>query len=59
MENNPYQEWKRKMKVGGLLLIILSILITLFISFLYKYSFICFDPELCRRAERPLIQLPP
>gem|GEM_PF-6069350 len=33
--------------MGGILAVVLSILISLFLYYLYKYSFICFNLELC------------
>ena len=54
-----YIDWKKRIIIGGILFIIISILITLLMNFFSKYSFICLDPELCAKADRPLIQIRP
>jgi len=43
------------LKRGGLIAAIISFLVSLIILFLYRFSFICLDPELCSKADRPLI----
>ena len=50
---------KKYLKVSGIVAVMLSILISLFLYYLYKYTFICFDPELCGRVDRPMIQIHP
>jgi len=45
---------KKYLKVGGVVAVILSILISFFLYYLYRFTFICFDPELCSKVDRPM-----
>jgi len=42
------------LKKGGIIAAIVTLLVTLFIIFLYRFSFICLDPELCEGLDNPL-----
>jgi len=50
---------KKYLKAGGIVAVILSILISFFLYYLYRFTFICFDPELCSKADKPMIQIHP
>lgn len=41
--------------MGGIVGAIISLLISLFLIYLSRFSFICLDPDLCNRADKPLI----
>ena len=58
MEEEFVNKSKRILKVGGIAALVLSILISLFLYYLYKFSFLCFDTELCNRLDTPMIQIP-
>jgi len=49
----------RDIVTGGIVSVIISILISLFLCYLYRFTFICFDPELCERIKEPMIQISP
>ena len=59
MKDEFIEKAKKYFKVGGILAVILSILISIFLYYLYRFTFICFDPELCGKADRPMIQIRP
>lgn len=48
---------KKHLQTGGIAAAIIAILITLFIRYLYKYSFICLDPEICEKIKEPMLQM--
>jgi len=50
---------KKYLKVSGVVAVLLSILISFFLYYLYRFTFICFDPELCNKVDRPMIQIRP
>lgn len=43
------------LKKGGIIAVIITFLVSLFIFYLYQFSFICLDPERCENLEKPLI----
>jgi len=47
METDLLNVWKKRMKAGGVLLLIISLLISLLTALAYKYSFICYIPKYC------------
>jgi len=47
------------LKKGGIIAAIITLLVSLFIIFLYRFSFICLDPELCERLDKPLVVIQP
>lgn len=55
MSNQLQEKVIANLKRGGLIAVIISLLVSLIIILLYRFSFICLDPELCAKAERPLI----
>jgi len=57
MLNEQIQKEKSYIKTGGIAAAIIAILITLFIRYLYKYSFICLDPEICEKIKEPMLQM--
>jgi hypothetical protein len=48
---------KKYLKIGGIVAVIFSILISFFLYYLYRFTFICFDTKLCSEADRPIIQI--
>ncbi len=48
---------KNHIKTGSIVAAIIAILITLFLHYLYKYTFICLDPEICEKIKEPMLQL--
>jgi hypothetical protein len=59
MRDEFIEKAKKNLRVGGVIALILSILISLFLYYLYRFTFICFDPELCYKNDRPIIQIRP
>jgi hypothetical protein len=59
MLDDQIEKAKRYLQTGGIIAAIIVILITLFIRYLYKYTFICLDPEICEKIEEPMLQIPP
>ena len=59
MQNEQIEKAKRHLQTGGIAAAIIAILITLFLHFLYKYTFICLDPEICERIKEPMLQISP
>jgi len=57
MRGEFIEKVKKYLKVGGIVAVILSILISFFLYYLYRFTFICLDPDLCRKADKPLIQI--
>ena len=55
MSNDLQEKLAANLKRGGVVAAIITLLVSLFIIFLYRFSFICLDPELCARADKPLI----
>lgn len=52
------KDFKKYIKIGGIGGFILAILIWIFLSFLYKYSFMCFIPHFCNEIDVPTSQRP-
>lgn len=55
MSNQHQEKLIANLKRGGVIAAIISFLVSLIILFLHRFSFICLDPELCGKADRPLI----
>jgi len=49
---------RKYFKVGALIALILSMLLSVLVYLLQKASFICLDPKYCANLDRPLIQVP-
>jgi len=43
------------LKKGGIIATIITFIVSLIIILLYRFSFICLDPELCEDLDKPLI----
>ena len=59
MLNEQIEKAKRHLQTGGIAAAIIAILITLFLHYLYKYTFICLDPEICEKIKEPMLQISP
>ncbi len=59
MQEEQIEKAKKHLQAGGIIAAIIVILITLFIRYLYKYTFICLYPEICEKIEEPMLQIPP
>ena len=59
MVDDFIEKAKRYLRVGSIVMLILSILISILINYLLKFSFICFDPDLCKKSSEPLVVIPP
>lgn len=55
MSDNHMAKLKTILLMGGIVGAIISLLISLFLIYLSRFSFICLDPDLCNRADKPLI----
>jgi len=55
MSNQLQEKVIVNLKRGGLIAVIISLLVSLIIILLYRFSFICLDPELCGKADRHLM----
>jgi hypothetical protein len=55
MSDYPFEKGVTNIKKVGVIAVIIAFLISLFFIFLSRFSFICLDPELCDRADKPLI----
>ena len=59
MLDEQIEKAKKYIQTGGIVTVIITILITLFLHCLYKYTFICLDPEKCEKIKEPMLQMPP
>jgi len=59
MLNEKIEKAKKHIQTGGIAAAIIAILMTLFLHYLYKYTFICLDPEICERIKEPMLQISP
>jgi len=59
MLDEKIEKAKKHLQNGGIAAAIIAILITLFLHYLYKYTFICLDPEICDRIKEPMLQISP
>ena len=59
MLDEQIEKARKYLKTGGIVTLIIAILITLFLHFLYKYTFICLDPEICEKIKEPMLQISP
>ena len=59
MLDEKIEKAKKLLQTGGIVAAIITILITLFLHYLYKYTFICLDPEICDRIKEPMLQISP
>jgi len=57
MLDEKIEKAKKHLQTGGIVAAIIAILITLFLRYLYKYTFICLDPEICERIKEPMLQM--
>jgi hypothetical protein len=55
MSENLKAKVAEDLKKGGIVAAIITLLVSLFIIYLYRFSFICLDPELCGKLDKPLI----
>jgi hypothetical protein len=55
MSNDLQEKVAANLKKGGVIAAIITLLVSLIIIFLYRFSFICLDPELCAKVDKPLI----
>jgi len=59
MQDEQIEKAKRHLQTGGIVAAIIAILITIFLGYLYKYTFICLDPEKCEKIKEPMLQITP
>ena len=59
MQEEQIEKAKKYLQEVGIIAVIIAILVTLFIRYLYKYTFICLDPEICEKIEEPMLQISP
>ena len=59
MLDEKIEKAKKHLQTGGIAAAIIAILITLFLHYLYKYTFICLDPEICEKIKEPMLQISP
>ncbi len=57
MLDEQIEKAKKHLQTGGIVAVIIAILITLFLHYLYKYTFICLDPEICEKIKEPMLQI--
>lgn len=57
MLDEKIEKAKKYLQTGGIVAAIIAILISLFLHYLYKYTFICLDPEICERIKEPMLQM--
>jgi len=55
MSNDLQEKVAAKLKRGGVIAAIITLLVSLLFIFLYRFSYICLDPELCAGEDHPLI----
>ena len=59
MQEEYINRAKKCLQTGGIAAAIVAILITLFLRYLYRYTFVCLDPEICEKIKEPMLQLSP
>jgi hypothetical protein len=59
MQEEYIEKVKKHLQTGGIVAAIVAILITLFLHYLYKYTFICSDHEICEKIKEPMLQISP
>ena len=59
MLDEKIEKAKKHLQTGGIVAAIIAILIALFLHYLYKYTFICLDPEICEKIKEPMLQISP
>ena len=59
MLDEKIEKARKYIKTGGIVTAIIVILITVFLHYLYKYTFICLDPEICEKIKEPMLQISP
>jgi len=59
MLDEKIEKAKKHLQTGGIVAAIIAILITLFLHYLYKFTFICLDPEICEKIKEPMLQISP
>ena len=59
MLDGQIEKARKYLKTGGIVTAIIAVLITIFLSYLYKYTFICLDPEKCEKIKEPMLQITP
>ncbi len=59
MLDEQIEKARKYLKTGGIAAAIIAILITLFLHYLYKFTFICLDSEICERIKEPMLQILP
>jgi len=59
MLDEKIEKAKKHLQTGGIVTAIIAILISLFLHYLYKYTFICLDPEICEIIKAPMLQISP
>ena len=59
MLDEQIEKARKYIKTGGIVTAIIVILITVFLHYLYKYTFICLDPEICEKIKEPMLQMAP
>jgi len=59
MLDEHIEKARKILQTGGIVAAIIAILITFFLHYLYKFTFICLDPEICERIKGPMLQMPP
>ena len=55
MSNDLQEKVAANLKRGGVIAAIISLVVSLIIIFLYRFAYICFDPELCAKIDKPLV----
>ena len=59
MLDEKIERARKYLQTGGIAAAIIAVLITLFLHYLYKYTFICLDPEICEKIKEPMLQISP
>ncbi len=59
MQEEQIEKAKKYLQEVGIIAVIIAILVTFFIRYLYKYTFICLDPEICEKIKEPMLQISP
>ena len=59
MLDEQIEKARKHLQTGGIVATIIAVLITVFLHYLYKYTFICLDPEICEKIKEPMLQISP
>ena len=57
MDKEFVEKANNYLKIGGFFFLIISILLSFFIYNLCRFTSICFEPDLCKKAEENMVNI--